>query len=91
LRNLHRGVPKVDFQKTRSSKSDPCSRYYRPEQFEILAACLHPVTERWEFRFRTTRSLPPHPKCPGHLSQHVFVENGDWTGSILEAIDAVAI
>ncbi|HMR80993.1 MAG TPA: hypothetical protein PKD61_38040, partial [Polyangiaceae bacterium] len=86
LRRERRGVPKVDFQKTRSSMSDPCSRYYKPEQFEILAACLHPVTDRWEFRFCPTRALPPHHKCPGHLSQHVFVDNGEWTTSVTEAL-----
>lgn len=89
LRRPQRGVPKVDFQKTRGSISDPCSRYYRPEQFEILAACLHPVTDRWEFRFCTTQSLPGHPRCPGHLSQHVLVANGDWTASVTEALDSI--
>jgi hypothetical protein len=90
LRKLTRGHPKVDFQKTRASKSDPCSRYYRPEQFEVLAACLHPVTESWEFRFCPTRSLPPHTKCVGHLSQNVLVENGDWAESVVPILDAIA-
>lgn len=85
LRRLHRGQPKVDFQKTRSSKSDPCSRYYRREQFELLAACLHPVTSSWEFRFRPTLALPPHSKCSGYLSQHVLVGD-DWTTSVSDAL-----
>jgi len=89
LRRLTRGHPKVDFQKTRASKGDPCSRYYRPEQFEVLAACLHPVTEAWEFRFCPTRSLPAHGKCPGHLSQNVLVENGEWSGAVVPVLDSI--
>lgn len=89
LRRRHQGRPKVDFQKTRASKADPCSRYYRPEQLEVLAACLHPITEHWDFKFCPTSALAPHPKCTGHLSQHVLV-NGGWSDSVLAALDAVA-
>lgn len=89
LRRKTRGHPKVDFQKTRASKGDPCSRYYRPEQFEVLAACLHPVSEVWEFRFCPTRLLPPHGKCPGHLSQNVLVDNGDWSTSIIPVLESI--
>lgn len=89
LRRLTRGHPRVDFQKTRASKGDPCSRYYRPDQFEVLAACLHPITEAWEFRFCPTRSLPPHVKCPGHISQNVLVESGDWSGSVVPVLDSI--
>ncbi len=69
------GRPRVDFQRTRHSKSDPCSRFYRPEEFEILAACLHPVTERWEFMFQRTdrlalsRHLLRTPVEPSHRRQ----------------------
>ncbi len=70
---LTRGLPRVDFQKTRASKSDPCSRYYAPSQFEILAACLHPVSDRWEFRFTLTATMAQHRKCPGKLSDRVLV------------------
>lgn len=89
LRRRHNGYAKVDFQKTRASKADPCSRYYKPEQFELLAACMHPITERWEFMFCPTSALAPHPKCVGHLSQHVLI-NGRWSSSIVAALDAVA-
>jgi hypothetical protein len=78
LRRLAGNVPRVDFQKTRASKSNPCSRYYEPRQFEILAACLHPVTERWEFRFCATDALSPHPNCPGRISEHVRVSGSEW-------------
>ena len=45
------GNPRVDFQRTRAAKSDPCSRYYAPSDFNVIAACLHAVTEKWEFRY----------------------------------------
>lgn len=61
------GRPKVDFQRTRAAKNDPCSRYYKPSDFEVLAACLHAVTDSWEFRFALTRDLPPHEKCQGRI------------------------
>jgi hypothetical protein len=66
-------APRVDFQKTRASKNDPCSRYYKPSQFQVLAACLHPLTVKWEYRFCATRDLAPHPRCAGRLSDRVVV------------------
>lgn len=87
-RTLVRGQPKVDFQKTRAAIGNPCSRYYRPEQFEVLAACLHPITTRWEFMFCPTRILPPHASCQGHISQNILVDDAVWTPSIAEALEA---
>lgn len=88
-RVLKDGVPRVDFQKTRASQSSKCSRYYDPKQFEVLAACLHPVTERWEFRFCPTRALPAHEECRGKLSSKVAVLGDAWSGAVTEALDAV--
>jgi Methylase-associated X1 len=73
------GVAKVDFQKTRASKGDPCSRYYRATDFQILAACLHSVTERWEFQYALTSKLPPHSECTGRLSTNLRVEKPVFT------------
>lgn len=73
------GRPKVDFQKTRASKGDPCSRYYRPGDFPVLAACLHAVTERWEFRFALTAELEPHKKCAGRISSSIGVTEPVFT------------
>jgi hypothetical protein len=86
LRRLSAGRIKVDFQKTRASKKDPCSRYYRPEEFEVLAACLHPVTEAWEFRFCSTTKIPPHGRCLGHLSEKVYVEGDPWFDRVEELL-----
>lgn len=68
------GLARVDFQRTRASLGDPCSRYYSPHDFDVVAACLHAVTESWEFRFTTTRSLPEHPRCDGKLASNVRVD-----------------
>jgi hypothetical protein len=69
------GLVRLDFQRTRASKADPCSRYYGPRDFDVVAACLHAVTERWEFRYALTRALDPHRSCAGKLSQNVRLDN----------------
>lgn len=66
--------PRIDFQRTRASKSDPCSRYYAPADFDIVAGCLHAVTEKWEFRYALTADLPPHAKCAGKVTNNIRVE-----------------
>lgn len=82
------GTIRVDFQKTRASKSNPCSRYYRRDEFQILAACLHPSTEKWQFQYQLTRNLASHQKYPLHLDNKVKV-GPDWFGSFEEMLDAV--
>ena len=72
------GVPRLDFQRTRAAKGDPCSRYYAPRDFDVVASCLHAVTERWEFRYVRPPELAPHAKCPGKLASNVLV-NGLWS------------
>lgn len=88
LRHRQRGLPRVDFQKTRAAKGDPCSRYYKPTQFQVLAACLHPVTQQWEFRFAPTATLAPHPKCSGRLSSNVLVEEA-WPSDLRVLLDSL--
>lgn len=73
------GRPRVDFQKTRASKGDPCSRYYRLEDFPVLAACLHAVTENWEFRFALTVNLEPHKTCAGRITSTIGVSEPIFT------------
>lgn len=74
------GLPRLDFQRTRAAKSDPCSRYYRPGDFDIVAACVHAVTEHWEFRYSQTNRLGAHPTCAGRLSSKVNIDAG-WIAS----------
>lgn len=89
LRNVSAdGSARLDFQRTRASKADPCSRYYRPTEFALLAACLHAVTERWEFRFASTKRLPPHATCAGRLKSSLKVDH-DWIADPEAAIDMV--
>ncbi len=79
------GVARVDFQRTRASKGDPCSRYYGASEFDVLAACLHAVTEEWEFKYILTGSLEPHRKCPSKLSNNVKVDDR-WTDEIAKVL-----
>lgn len=68
-------LPRLDFQRTRASKKDPCSRYYAPSDFDIVAACLHAVTEKWEFRFALTAELPAHRKCTEKITNNIRVDS----------------
>jgi len=77
------GTLRLDFQRTRASKGDPCTRFYRPEDFDLVAACLHPCTEQWEFRFALARELDPHKHCVGRLSNLVRLD-GRWSAEIVE-------
>ena len=73
------GVPRIDFQRTRTSKANPCSRYYTPNDFDILAGCLHAVSSHWEFRYVLPKTLDPHPRCPGRLWNNLRLEGKRWT------------
>lgn len=90
LRRRRAGQVRVDFQRTRASKSDPCSRYYRASEFHLLAACLHPVTESWEFTYARTRDLHPHPTCDGRLDHRLPVEDDTpWESETAAALESV--
>lgn len=82
------GSVRVDFQRTRSSKDDPCTRFYRPDDFDVVAACLHPCTEQWEFRFAPTGSLDPHKRCSGRLSNLVRLDER-WSPDALQTFTHV--
>lgn len=43
------GRARVDFQRTRASKSDPCSRFYSARDFDVLAACMNAVRDTCSF------------------------------------------
>jgi hypothetical protein len=74
------GRPRIDFQRTRAAKGDPCSRYYQASDFDIVAACLHGVTDAWEFRYVLPAELPAHKICEGRLSNNVRVDDL-WTAA----------
>lgn len=79
------GLPRVDFQRTRASRGDPCSRYYSPADFHVVAACLHAVSERWEFRYTVPSSLNAHRVCLGKLDNDVRVDER-WSESALSVL-----
>jgi hypothetical protein len=83
------GVPRVDFQRTRASKADPCSRYYKPSDFHVVAACLHAITEKWEYRFISTNTLPVHQKCSGRIHSNLRVDT-DWYKDPVDLFTALA-
>jgi hypothetical protein len=79
-RSTSHGMPIVEYQKTRASKGDPvCGRFYRVDHCDILAACLHPATARWEYRFCSAVKLPPNPRCPGRVHSKVPVGGENWS------------
>lgn len=84
-----KGEPRLDFQRTRASKSDPCSRYYAPDDFDVVAACLHATTEQWEYSFRLTGDLDEHRKCPGKLSNNVVIDSR-WRDDIRGILGAAS-
>jgi hypothetical protein len=83
------GTPRLDFQKTRASKADKCSRYYRPSDFPIVAACLHSITEKWEFCYAPTSMLPPHSECKGRIKSALRVDDR-WRSDVRTVLDIVA-
>lgn len=81
------GLAKIDFQRTRASKSDPCSRFYAPTDFDIVAGCLHAITEEWEFRYIDPYRLDPRSSCPGKLDNRVLIDER-WTMDAGQAFEA---
>lgn len=75
------GTPKVEVQKTRASKGDPLSRLYKPEAFDVLAACMYGPHRKWEFRYQLSSELTPHPK---HLDRIAPMQriDGAWASSL---------
>lgn len=74
------GNPKIDFQRTRAAKGNPCSRYYQPTEFDVVAACLHAVTNSWDFRYTLPGDMPEHKSCLGRITSNIRV-NGLWTAT----------
>ncbi len=84
-----KGVARVDFQRTRASKSDPCSRFYAASDFDVLAACLNAINDRWTYRFQPTARLAPHASCAGKLSNRVRVDES-WLADARAALELTA-
>jgi hypothetical protein len=72
---LATGEPRLDFQRTRASKKDPWSRFYSPEDFDVVAACLHAVEQTWTFSYVLPSQLDRHPKCDAKLTNNVRIDD----------------
>lgn len=83
------GLARIDFQRTRASKGDPSSRFYAPSEFDVVAACLHAVTEKWEFRYVVPGALDANPKFPHKLSNNVKVDDR-WSEDVVQVLRAAA-
>lgn len=74
------GNPKIDFQRTRAARGNPCSRYYAASEFDIVAACLHAVTTHWDFRYALPGELPLHKTCQGRITSNIRVDK-QWVSN----------
>ena len=79
------GDLKVEVQKTRASKGDPASRFYRADQFDVVAACTYSSTRRWDFRFHTTATLTRHTGFPDRLTPLQRVD-ASWAHDLATAL-----
>jgi hypothetical protein len=79
------GAMKVEVQKTRSQRADPAGRLYRPDQFDVVAACLFSVTGLWEFRYKAAAALEPSPLFKGRIAPIQRVDES-WRGRLVDAV-----
>jgi hypothetical protein len=79
------GQAKVEVQKTRASKGDLASRYYKPDAFDVLAACMFGPTGKWSFRFRRSRLLERHPNFSDRIYPLQRISDG-WASSLTDAL-----
>lgn len=80
------GQYRVEVQKTRASKGDPTSRYYDVTHFQVVAACLFPVTGKWEFRFKKADTLKRHASHDHKIAAMQVVDDG-WSPDLLSVLE----
>jgi hypothetical protein len=81
------GTPKVETQKTRTSKGDPKSRLYDPAQFDVVAACMYGPWRRWEFRYKRSDSLGRDRTYPDRLAAIQRIDE-TWADTLSDSLDA---
>lgn len=79
------GDMKVEVQKTRASQNDPASRFYRVDQFDVVAACVYSPTGRWDFRYHLTSGLSSHNDFPDRLAPLQRITSA-WTDQLANAL-----
>lgn len=84
-KTLKDGTPKVETQKTRASKGDPKSRYYAPDQFDVVAACMYGPWRRWEFRYKRSSRLDRDRTYPDRIAAIQRID-ASWSSALLDAL-----
>lgn len=79
------GDMKVEVQKTRASQNDPASRFYRVDQFDVVAACVYSPTGHWDFRYHMTSGLNRHKGFPDRLAPLQRITSA-WADELANAI-----
>lgn len=74
------GDYRVETQKTRES-SEPGSRFYRHDAFDIVAACMYSPTGSWSFRFAETSRMRRHNTYPDRLAAIQRIDE-TWTTAL---------
>lgn len=83
----------VDFQRTRNQRLGPERRFYKPDEFHVLAACLWNRTGHWSFAYVATEHLPRHPRYGDRVYNRVVVPLVDdlleapWNESLSGVLD----
>jgi hypothetical protein len=80
------GDMKVEVQKTRATRDDPAGRLYRPDQFDVVAACLYSPTRRWDFTFIRTSELERHAVHTDRLAATHRIDDR-WSATLHQALD----
>lgn len=89
------GEMTVDFMRSRYSKTkSPSTRFYHPDEFHVLAACLYNQTGKWQFRFIPTQRLPRHPRYRSRLDSRISLGPSTryyryWQDNLLRALSLV--
>lgn len=84
-RRYKNGDMKVEVQKTRATQGDPAGRFYRHDQFDVVAACLFAPTGQWRFAYRSTSLLERDGRFPDRLAPLQRVTD-DWASNLMEAV-----
>ncbi len=85
---------RVELQKTRNNKEGEPTRGYKPEEFDVLAACLFNFTGKWEYLFvatrRLTRRLKPLERFLTIMQPVPLQPEGFWSYDLRDAFkDAI--
>ena len=78
------GDAKVETQKTRDSGA---GRKYAYDAFDVVAACMFPVTKRWAFKFKWARDLTPWIKDNTKVGAIQRIDD-TWGGSLDELLQS---